>query len=324
MAQATAIGWTDLSWNPVLGCSIVSTECKNCYAAATADRWGLTPSEWTPANAAENVILKPHKLREPLSNAKAWRGLGAAAAAAGKSDGKLVFVNSMSDLFHEAIPDEYIAKVFAVMAAAPQHTFQILTKRPERMREWFAWEGKGINRCGTVRNAFDFAGYADKLGDPMARLFPWPLPNVWLGVSIGLRHFVGRADLLRQTPAAVRFISAEPLLGPLVRPGDGVGCLCGWPLDPCHPAFAGRRCDRRDQEAPELDLVGIDWLIVGGESGHGHRPMDVQWARDLRDAAQASGTAFFFKQGSGPRPGTGRVLDGRTWDEFPRAVRAVA
>ena len=300
MAQATAIGWTDLSWNPVLGCSIVSTECKNCYAAATADRWGLTPSEWTPANAAENVILKPHKLREPLSGAKAWQGLGAAAAAAGKTDGQLVFVNSMSDLFHEQIPVEYIGRVFNVMAEANRHTFQILTKRPDRMRD-------------VVTAYYDTFGLD-------------PLPNVWLGVSIGLRHFVGRADLLRQTPAAVRFISAEPLLGPLVHDRFALA----WP---------GVRMPTWNDgsDRPGLDLTGIDWLIVGGESGKGHRPMDPQWARDLRDACVSGCScstldveggadhvhrpAFFFKQHGGARPMSGgRELDGRTWDEFPRAA----
>ena len=137
------------------------------------------------------MLLKPHKLREPLCGAKAWQGLGAAAAAAGKTEGKLVFVNSMSDLFHEQMPDEYIAQVFDVMAQAQQHTFQILTKRPERMRD-----------------VLTKAAYPVFYGEP--------LPNVWLGTSIENRRLVGRADLLRETPAAVRFISAEPLLGPLV------------------------------------------------------------------------------------------------------------
>lgn len=277
MAQATKIEWTDVSWNPVHGCSRVSTGCKNCYAETLSLRYGQTTAPWTARNAEQNVMLKPHKLREPLSKAGPWK------------NPCRVFVNSMSDLFHEQIPDAYIAQVFAVMAAAPQHTFQVLTKRPERMREWFAWEGHGINRCGTVRNEFDFAGYADRLGDPMARLFDWPLPNVWLGVSIENRKWVGRADVLRQTPAAVRFISAEPLLGPLVADGERHGEWWDW---------------ADDYQGSDLGLTGIDWLIVGGESGSGHRSFDLAWARALRDQCAEMRTAFFVKQLGGSRPGT--------------------
>ena len=313
MSQETAIGWTDLSWNPVHGCSIVSTECKFCYAATLSQRYGQTLKPWTPANAAENVLLKPHKLREPLSNAKAWRGPGAAAAAAGKTDGKLVFVNSMSDLFHEQIPDEYIAEVFAVMAMAQRHDFQVLTKRPERMQALLTDE-MWWPKVGDAIYARD--------GDPEHCSALWTthgnatwLSNVWLGVSIGLRHFVGRADLLRQTPAAVRFISAEPLLGPL----DDTRHLrcegCRWVLPIMHTDENERcsECGHHFEVVGErgLDLTGIDWLIVGGESGPGHRPMDPQWARDLRDAAQATrigderpDCAFFFKRDRfPPRPG---------------------
>lgn len=280
MSQATAIEWTDLSWNPVHGCSKVSPGCAHCYAATLSLRYGQTRKPWTPANVAENVTLKPHKLREPLSNGKHWRGLGAAAAAAGKKDGQLVFVNSTSDLFHEEIPDDYIATVFGIMALAPRHTFQVLTKRPERMRdlmvEWKDWRQGAYAETSTM-----------------------PLPNVWLGVSIENRRFVHRADALRDTPAAVRFISAEPLLGPLV--------IAGFPHN-------GAEVDRLRQgwvpfwpdgyQGPVLDLTEIDWLIVGGESGPGHRPMRVEWARDLRDSARAHGTAFFLKQTGGARPGT--------------------
>src|SRR6185437_16098671 len=201
VSQITSIEWTDVSWNPVHGCSKVSPGCAHCYAETLSRRYGQTPAPWTPANAEENVILKPHKLRQPLSRAKAWQRLGTAAAAAGKTDGKLVFVNSMSDLFHELVPDDYIADVFSVMARCPQHTFQVLTKRPERMRDLLS------------EAPFE------------ADLPTWPLPNVWLGVSIENRRFVHRADLLRDTPAAVRFISAEPLLGPLIGTMTGIG----WP-----------------------------------------------------------------------------------------------
>jgi protein gp37 len=258
VSQATAIEWTDATWNPVHGCSKVSPGCAHCYAETLSRRYKQTPAPWTPANASENVILKPHKLAEPLR----WR------------EPRRVFVNSMSDLFHELVPDDYIWSVFGIMRNAPQHTFQVLTKRPERMREF---------------------------------LRDWhPAPNVWLGVSIENRRFVHRADLLRQTPAAVRFISAEPLLGPLVYDapeawlsGDD-GYEAGW--------------SDRNPDMPPLDLTAIDWLIVGGESGPGHRRLDLEWVRDLRDACMATrpwwgetgppGTAFFVKQLGGARPGT--------------------
>jgi protein gp37 len=221
----------------------------------------------------------------------------------------MVFVNSMSDLFHELVPDEFIAAVFEVMARAERHVFQVLTKRPERMRDF-------------VRNwcAHSFALSPD-VGPP-----PHPLPNVWCGVSIENRRYVDRADALRDTPAAVRFISAEPLLGPLswdaARPVGKDGIELGW-----SDGYSG----------PPLSLREIDWLIVGGESGPDHRPMNIDWVRDLRDecietqcggccsAGGACGkpdcertTAFFFKQWGGRTPKAGgRKLDGRTWDEMP-------
>lgn len=279
MSQTTAIGWTDVSWNPVHGCSIVSTECRNCYAQTLSLRYRQTLLPWTRANAGQNVLLKPHKLSEPLRDTKDYRGLGAAAARAGKTDGQLVFVNSMSDLFHEEVPVEFIADVFAVMAVARRHTFQVLTKRAERMAALLGPHGPLAELV------------AERLAAKGEQLDAWPLPNVWLGVSIGLRHFVRRADLLRQTPAAVRFISAEPLLGPL----EGL-----W-------------------------LEQIDWLIVGGESGPDHRLIRAEWVRDLRDFAWLHDTAFFFKQWGGRTPQSGgRELDGRTWDEFPAPARAAA
>jgi protein gp37 len=170
----------------------------------------------------------------------------------------MIFVNSMSDLFHEDIPEAYIQQVFKVMVQADRHTFQILTKRHQRLAE-------------------------------LAPELPWP-SNVWMGVTIENRRFVHRADFLRQVPAAVRFISAEPLLGPL----EG------------------------------LKLDGIDWLIAGGESGHRHRPVVAEWLRDLRDRCQAEGVAYFFKQWGGRTPKAGgRELDGRTWDEMPSSSSLV-
>jgi protein gp37 len=240
VSDNSPIEWTDATWNPVTGCSKVSPGCANCYAETLSLRFGWSAKPWTPANAAENVILHPERMLLPTR----WR------------QPRRVFVNSMSDLFHELVPDPYIRQVLEVMAQCPQHEFQVLSKRPERMR--------GLHRLWTDRHGI--------------------LPNLWLGTSIENDRWVGRADDLRAAPAAVRFISAEPLLGPL----------------------------------PTLDLTGIDWLIVGGESGVGHRPLKAEWVRDLRDRALDAGVAFFFKQWGGRTPKAhGRALDGRTWDQYP-------
>jgi protein gp37 len=249
LSDKSAIEWTDATWNPVTGCSKVSPGCAHCYAERLSNRFGTTRKPWTSANAAENVVLHPERLQVPLG----WR------------QPRMVFVNSMSDLFHELVPDDFIDEVFVTMSLASRHTFQILTKRPERMRDWF--EGAGSH---------------------------WgqePLSNVWLGTSIENDRWVARADVLREVPAAVRFISAEPLLGPL----------------------------------PSLDLLDIDWLIVGGESGSDHRLMKQEWVLDLRDTADRAGTAFFFKQWGGRvAKSGGRLLDGRTWDGFPLRDNAVS
>jgi protein gp37 len=244
MSDNSAIEWTDSTWNPVTGCSKVSPGCAHCYAERLSLRFGHSALPWTPANAAENVVLHPERLGIPLS----WR------------QPRMIFVNSMSDLWHPLVPDEFICEVFAVMERAGHHTYQILTKRPDLMRAWFGGAG--------------------------ARWAQTPLPNVWLGTSIENNRWVGRADEVRNTPAAIRFISAEPLLGPL----------------------------------PALDLTYIDWLIVGGESGSNHRPIDEAWVRELRAMADRAGTAFFFKQWGGRTPKSGgRELDGRTWDAYPSA-----
>jgi protein gp37 len=188
----------------------------------------------------------------------------------------LYFVNSLSDLFHEDASDDQIAQVFGAMATTPHNTFQVLTKRPERMVEL-------LRRTEFIE--MTEGHYMDRVGGflPM----PWPLPHVWMGVSIENRRFVGRADLLRETPAAVRFISAEPLLGPLVpqRWTDDIGV---WDT----------------LKGPPLNLTGIDWLIAGGESGPNARRLDLQWMRDLRDACAREGVVYFVKQLGGLRPGT--------------------
>jgi protein gp37 len=272
----TGIEWTDATWSPVTGCSKVSPGCAHCYAETLAltrlaGRPGYPGLPWTPENAAANVVLHPDRLDLPLR----WR------------TPRRVFVNSMSDLFHERVPAGFVDEVFAAMMLAPQHTFQVLTKRPERMAKWASASWGGYNdpledRGDVVRGAAFELSFMHAIAIPEP--WDWPLPNVWLGTSIENDRFVGRADALRETPAAVRFISAEPLLGPL----------------------------------PSLDLTGIDWLIVGGESGPGARPARPEWVRDLRDRAGAARVPFFFKGWGGrtPRAG-GRELDGRTWDEYP-------
>jgi protein gp37 len=245
VSDKSAIEWTDATWNPTTGCSKVSPGCAHCYAEKLSLRFGRSIKPWTPANAAENVTIHPARFDMPLK----WR------------EPKRIFVDSMSDLFHELVPDAVIARVWATMAQAQRHQFQILTKRPERMPEIVA---RRVETHGV-------------------------LSNVWLGTSIENDRWVDRADHLRATPAAVRFISAEPLLGPL----------------------------------PSLDLTAIDWLIVGGESGADFRRIDSAWAIDLRDRAVEAGVPFFFKQWGGRTPKSGgRLLNGRTWDEFPIEPRA--
>lgn len=236
--QNSAIEWTEATWNPVTGCDQVSPGCAHCYAKTFAERWRGIPGHHYEQGF--DLRLWPQRIEQPLK----WK------------KPRVIFVNSMSDLFHHGIPDDYVKSVFETMVEADHHTFQVLTKRPERLVE-----------------------LADEL--------PWP-SNVWMGVSIENRRFVDRADMLRSTPAAVKFISAEPLLGPL----EG------------------------------LELDGIDWLIAGGESGPKHRRVDVEWLRDLRELCGATDTPFFFKQWGGRSPKAGgRELDGRTWDEMPQPAR---
>lgn len=234
MADNSAIEWTEATWNPVTGCDQISPGCAHCYAKTFAERWrGIADHAY---EQGFELRLWPDRLQHPLR----WKRP------------RVIFVNSMSDLFHERVPLDYIQRVFDVMGEARRHTFQILTKRHERL-----------------------AAVADQLD--------WH-PNVWMGVSIENHRFVGRADALRQVDSAVRFISAEPLLGSLSN----------------------------------LDLSGIDWLIAGGESGPRHRAAKIDWIRDLRDHCVRDDVAFFFKQWGGARPKSGgRELDGRTWDEMP-------
>jgi protein gp37 len=278
----TAIEWTDHTWNPVTGCTRVSPGCAHCYIERQTPMRVARRRFARVGNASTTgVQLHPDRLERIPK-------------------GPRIFVCSMSDLFHEDVPDHYIAQIWNTMALHRDRTFQVLTKRPERALEWFR----------TV------AGYQDE------RLDRWstfqPLPNVWLGVTVENARFADRVDVLREIPAAVRFISAEPLLGPLVDRASCGSCW-DWPDPDCSECEGLRWWWTYES----LSLDGIDWLIIGGESGPGHRPMDPQWARDLRDYAHAADVAFFFKQWGGKTPKSGgRLLDGREWSEFPDRVTA--
>ena len=235
VASASKIEWTETTWNPVSGCSKISAGCLNCYAERMAHR--LKAMGNPNYRNGFDVTLHPHLIDAPLK----WR------------NPRLVFVNSMSDLFHEEVPLDFIQVVFSTMKSAHWHTFQVLTKRSERLLQ-------------------------------LAPELNWPA-NVWMGVSVEDADVVDRIDHLRLVDTAVRFLSLEPLIGPL----------------------------------PDLDLRGIHWAIVGGESGPGARPMESDWVVDLRDQCRAADVAFFFKQWGGVfKKRNGRALQGRTWDELPR------
>lgn len=311
MADRTGIEWTDATWNPVTGCTKVSPGCDHCYAETIAHRFDGTPAY----PHGFQVTLRPERLDQPLR----WRRP------------RRIFVNSMSDLFHDQVPDQYIARIFAVMANAPRHTFQILTKRHGRMRS--------LLNSDAFKKLFDIEwcripDWAPRLPDPdfvqLHHLADGPLPNVWLGVSVESQQWADiRVPALLGTPAAVRFLSMEPLLGP-VDIINGLGD--SW-------------------------LTGIDWIIVGGESGRGARPMHPDWVRSLLEQCDVAGVPFLFKQWGewapsyqlrseraippGPnvyaehlihtdlgvirmhrvgKKAAGRELDGRTWDEFPEAA----
>lgn len=300
MSDNSAIEWTDATWNPVTGCTEVSPGCDICYAKTFAERWRGTPGHYFENGF--DVQLRPDKLELPLK----WR------------KPRKVFVNSMSDLFHKDVPDDYIARAFAVMARTPQHTYQVLTKRHGRLR---ALLSSDLFR----RSMYDALVALDYRWITHNRV-PWPLPNVWLGVSVEDQQ---RADLripaLLETPAAVRFLSCEPLLGPVSLTREG------WLLSNVDN-YESTVVPDADQWLPEPG--GIHWVIVGGESGHGARPMYPDWARKLRDQCTTAGVPFLFKQWGEYRPpvdgdergapytrvgkkAAGRELDGRTWDEFP-------
>lgn len=252
MATLTSIEWTEATWNPVRGCSRISPGCMHCYAERMAHRFsgeglpyqGLTrltkrgDPQWTG-----KVQVVPEMIEEPLR----WKRP------------RMVFVNSMSDLFHERVPASEVRRIFEVMRLAHWHSFQVLTKRPARCLE-------------------------------LSNDLCWP-DNVWMGTSVESADYLRRIELLRRVPAAVRFLSLEPLLGPL----------------------------------PQLCLDGIHWVIVGGESGPGARQMEPSWVREIQRICARSEVPFFFKQWGGTRKkAAGRVLDGKVWDEMPRCSPAAA
>lgn len=240
MGSKSSIEWTEATWNPVTGCSKISPGCKNCYAERMASRLRAM-GQPNYVNGFE-LTLQPHTLELPLK----WR------------TPQIIFVNSMSDLFHEDVPLEYIQRVFDVMNRADHHVYQVLTKRAERL--------------ALVSSELEWGS------------------NIWMGVSVESQAYLERINHLKQTGAQIKFLSLEPLLGAL----------------------------------PTLELRGIDWVIVGGESGPGARPMNVEWVLDIRDQCCQANVPFFFKQWGGTnKKRAGRLLDNRTWDQMP-LVAAVA
>ena len=238
MSDGSSIEWTDATWNPVTGCTKISAGCDNCYAERFSERFRGVAGH--PFENGFDLTLRPDRLEQPLR----WR------------QPRMIFVNSMSDLFHKDVPQKFIGRVFDTMEAANWHTFQVLTKRSSLMRDFLR------SRYGSL---------------------PGPA-HMWFGVSVEDGGKLSRVRHLQQAPAGVRFLSIEPLIGP-------VG---------------------------QMNLAGIDWVIVGGESGPRARPIEREWVRSIRDQCRAGGVAFFFKQWGGLRPKTGgRRLDGREWNQFP-------
>lgn len=267
----TAIEWTEETWNPATGCTKVSAGCDNCYAERITERF-------RGKGSFKELVLHPDRLETP----KKWR------------KPRTVFVNSMSDLFHAEIPQDFIAQVFGVMALTPRHTYQVLTKRPGRMRALLT-DDRFILKCRAEL-------YRQQTLTETAGGFEWPLRNVWVGVSVeDQEHADKRIPSLMRTPAAVRFLSCEPLLGPV-----SLTSYLDW------MEYEG------DDGVAAIYRPRLGWVIVGGESGINARPMDPAWARRLRDECVEAGVPFFFKQWGGRTPkANGRELDGRTWDQMP-------
>jgi protein gp37 len=238
MAENSSIEWTDATWNPVTGCTKISPGCDHCYAERFAERWRNTPGH--PFESGFDLTLRPERIDQPLK----WK------------KPRMIFVNSMSDLFHKNVPIEFVDQVFDSMEQSDWHTFQLLTKRSSLMKRYL---NKRYN--GRV-----------------------PPSHIWNGVSVEDGKRKSRIEHLRKSKSAIRFLSIEPLIGPIGK----------------------------------VDLTGIHWVIVGGESGPGHRPIHIDWVRDVREQCLAQGIPFFFKQWGGARPKSGgRTLDGLEWDQLP-------
>lgn len=245
MADGSAIEWTDATWNPVTGCTKISRGCDNCYAARFSERFRGVSGH--PFENGFDLTLRPERLRQPLAWARP----------------RMIFVNSMSDLFHKKVPEAFVDSVFETMEGADWHTFQLLTKRSSLMRDY-------LKRRYSERT---------------------PPSHIWFGVSVEDGKSKSRIAHLRQAPAAVRFLSVEPLVGPIGA----------------------------------IDLSGIHWVIAGGESGPKARPMHIDWAREIRDQCKMQNVSFFFKQWGGIRAKSGgRELDGREWNDFPSVGRRTA
>lgn len=286
MSDGTKIEWSEATWNPVTGCTKVSPGCDNCYAETFAERWRGIPGHHFERGF--DVTLRPERLGQPLHWTRPRR----------------IFTNSMSDLFHDSVPDDYIAQVFAVMAIARQHTFQVLTKRHGRMRsllnsdEFVAKVRRGVDAVLVNQEIAAMFGISDTQVRNIGRghhwaastEFEWPLPGVWLGVSAENQKWADiRIAALVDTPAATRFVSAEPLLGEIDFRG-----MCSW----------------------------LDWVIVGGESGPGARPMDLAWARWIVEQCADADTACFVKQvGSVLGRDWGAGSKGGDWDRWPDDLR---
>lgn len=311
--MTSKIEWTDQTWNPVTGCTKVSPGCRNCYAERMATRLGGRYGY--PADEPFRVTMHPDRPDQPLR----WR------------KPRHVFVVSMGDLFHADVPFDYIDAVFGVMATAYKHTFQVLTKRPERMREWFhrvedhpgMFFGAGAMKhfasdefgCFIENYVNGVANWREQgslvVGDGRYGNRAWPLPNVWLGTTVEDQQRADeRIPLLLQCPAAVRFVSVEPMLGAV----DLESISLVPPRTPSHPhirvnALTGLVAGP-DEYHPEMKL---DWVICGGESGHGARPMHPDWARSLRDQCRAAGVPFMFKQWGAWAPGEDIEANGTDW-----------
>lgn len=295
MGDKTAISWTDATWNPVVGCSHASPGCDHCYAERFAGRLrGMGRPEYQEAHDGQRWTGRTAFLPERLSQPLSWR------------KPRRIFPCSMGDLFHESVSNEQIAAVFGIMAGCPQHTFQVLTKRADRMREWFRWIAREpvslpAATTGPARGAL---WHAWNIGVEACvpshhRPWGWPLPNVWLGVTAeDQRRADERIPHLLQCPAALRFVSVEPMVGAV-------------------DLLRTSRLTMRNEAPQPRWLHQLSWVICGGESGPGARPMHPEWARSLRDQCKAAGVAFHFKQWG--EWATGAQMSEAAWVDLDRS-----